>query len=76
MTQLEFNRALQSIERELKNQAADEVRKRWREEKGLIYVQSYTVHAHLRRRKPRKGKLRLVHSKRYSTERIAATGTM
>ncbi len=53
MTQVEFNRAIRTIERQFKRQAIEQVREHWRKERGLIYVKTYTVAAHLRRVKPR-----------------------
>lgn len=56
MTEDQFRKALRQIERELKLRAEKEaeIRRRWREERDLIYVKSYTVQAHLRVRKRRR----------------------
>lgn len=51
-------RALKAIELALKHaadeKAVQEIRKRFREAHGLIYVREYTVHSHMRVRKPRR----------------------
>lgn len=53
----EWSRQLREIERELEAHAEAEVRRRWREEHGLIYVRTYTVQAYFRpRRAPRRSK--------------------
>lgn len=56
MTQHDFNRELRRIQRELKSGIEAEVRRRWREERQLIFVKTYTVHAHFRPAKPRQPK--------------------
>lgn len=53
MTEAEFKRMLRAFEKELKAQAEEEVRRRYREEQGLIYVRTYTVAAHFRPAKKR-----------------------
>jgi len=60
MTELEFKRCLRQFERDIKRQAIEEVRRRYREEMHVIYVKEYTVKAHLRRMKPRRVRLRSV----------------
>lgn len=56
MTEIEFKRAVAAIEKQLKRRAEDDARRMWREEKGLIYVKSYTVPSFVRRIRPPKVK--------------------
>lgn len=55
MTQADFTRTIRAFERSLKRRAEDEVRKFWREERGLIYVKRHVVPAYFRKvnRRPR-----------------------
>ena len=64
MTRIEFGDALKKIQAELEKQAEDEVRKRWREEHGVIYVREYTVKAHLRPMRPKRARRRAVATAR------------
>lgn len=50
MTQLEFNKATQDILVEFRRGVEADVRRRWREEQGIIFVRQYTVKAHVYRR--------------------------
>lgn len=54
MTQIDFEKAVAQIVRDFKHQTEADVRKRWREEHGLIFVREYTVKTHVYRRRPRK----------------------
>lgn len=60
MTQIEFNHAAKEMLAELKHGVEADVRKRWREEMGLIYVREYTVKAHVYKRRRKYRKLRSV----------------
>lgn len=51
MTQLEFAKAAKDIFAEFKRSTEADVRKRWRDEQGLIFVREYTVAAHVYRRR-------------------------
>lgn len=50
MKAAEFRAAIRAIEREIKRRAEEEadIRRRYREEMGVIYVREYTVRAHMR----------------------------
>lgn len=52
MTQSEMKLALRGILREFKHGVEAEIRRRYREEKKLIFVKEYTVQAHFRRLTP------------------------
>lgn len=49
MTQTDFTRSIRAFERALKRRAEEEVRRRWREEHGLIYVRRHVVPAYFRK---------------------------
>jgi hypothetical protein len=52
MTQIEFNKAAKDILDEFKRTAdQEEVRRRWREESGVIFNKGYTVQPFAYRRK-------------------------
>lgn len=53
MKQSDFEKAVARILREMKRSAEEDVRRRWREEEGLIFVREYTVRAHVYRRRLR-----------------------
>lgn len=46
---MEFTHAIRAFERSLKHRVEEEVRRRWREEKGLIYVRRHVVPAYFRK---------------------------
>jgi hypothetical protein len=48
LTPERWTAALRAIETEMRRTAEEEVRRRYREEHGLIYVKTYTVGAHFR----------------------------
>lgn len=53
----ELASALAAIKRSLEGARPDteqEIRKKWREERGLVFVREHTVPAYLRLHKPRK----------------------
>ena len=54
MTPADFAGKLRQIEREMKVDAEEAVRREWREGQGLIYVRTYTVPAYFRPVKPSK----------------------
>lgn len=56
MKAVDFRTAIRAIEREIKRRAEEEaeIRRRYREEHGVIYVRSYTVGAHMRPIRARK----------------------
>lgn len=51
MTRLEFSKVAKDILSEFKRGVEADIRKRWREEQGIIFVREYTVKAHAYRRK-------------------------
>ena len=52
MSELELKQAIRAITREFKHGVEAEIRKRYREEKKLIFVKEYTVAAHFRKVHP------------------------